>query len=188
MKTLTIILMTVLSSQTSTAGGNEREQSKSAEVESVIHDVDSDRFLHGFRLGYLYVSRIHQAADGVEGHETLAEVYGIRSPHQFLLGYEVTWRMVGHSWLNMLLVGNIMIAGIEQSRFLPSGNGILGFELNNSFQVGGWGESDADSVQAGSYAPCGRMDAPGWDVLPAPSTRSSSPTSTVSIERARPSG
>ena len=60
----------------------------------------------------------------------------MKAPHSFLLGYEVVVRMVGHSWLNVILVGNGLVAGLEQSKFLPTANGLIGFEFNNSFQVG----------------------------------------------------
>ena len=53
-----------------------------------------------------------------------------------MLGYELAWRMVGHDWLNLLLIGNVLIAGLEQSRFFPSGNLLLGFEIFEMAQVG----------------------------------------------------
>lgn len=101
--------------------------------DKAVAEVEHRRLLHGFRLGYLYVSHVDRPD---ESGRNLVDRYGIRSPHQFLVGYEVTWRMIGHDWLNVLLVGNLLIAGIEQSRFFPSGNAILGFEMVESFQVG----------------------------------------------------
>lgn len=102
-----------------------------------IDEVSQQRFLHGFRLGYLYVMNIHTPANGADPNsETLSQKYGIRSPHQFLIGYEFTWRMIGHEWLNVLLVANGMVAGLEQSKVFPSANMLIGFEFAESFQLG----------------------------------------------------
>jgi hypothetical protein len=60
----------------------------------------------------------------------------MKTPHHFLIGYEGMARMVGHSWLNVILVGNAMVAGLEQSKFYPTGNALIGFEIDNSFQFG----------------------------------------------------
>lgn len=92
------------------------------------------RFLHGFRLGYNYWFNLDRAP--CSDCPSLAQEYGLRSPHSFVIGYEVAYRMIGNSWLNVLLVGNASVAGIEQSRVLPSANLLIGAELNESFQVG----------------------------------------------------
>jgi hypothetical protein len=60
----------------------------------------------------------------------------MKSPNSFLLGYEAVYRVVGHSWLNVILLGNAMIAGLEQSKVFPTANLLIGFEFNNSFQIG----------------------------------------------------
>jgi hypothetical protein len=86
--------------------------------------------LHGFRLGYMYTFDVEGALDSRNPTgPSYAQQYDVRSPHSFLFGYEVAWRMVGHEWLNVLLIGNVSIAGVEQSRFYPSGNLLFGFEL-----------------------------------------------------------
>lgn len=97
--------------------------------------INDDRLLHGFRIGYGYVLNYDKSAAGLDG-ESLKERADLRSPSHLLLGYEVLYRVVSHSWLNVLLLANGMIAGLEQSRFLPSGNFLIGAELNNSFQIG----------------------------------------------------
>jgi hypothetical protein len=96
---------------------------------------DDTIFLHGFRLGYLYIFGLDTPVSE-ENTQPYGERYGIRSPHSFMLGYELAWRLIGHDWLNMLLIGNIMIAGLEQSRFFPSGNFLLGFEIAEAIQFG----------------------------------------------------
>jgi hypothetical protein len=93
------------------------------------------RVMTGFRLGYLYVFDHKKPLEGLGG-QSLSERTGMRSPHQFLIGYEAFYRMLGNSSLNVLLVGNAMISGLEQSRFYPSANGLIGFEFRNSFQLG----------------------------------------------------
>ncbi len=95
-------------------------------------------FLHGFRLGYLFVSNTDQPIDpsAGPGSQSYAERYDMRSSHMFMIGYEAAWRMIGHDWLNLLLIGNVMIAGLEQSRFFPSANLMLGFEIAQMAQIG----------------------------------------------------
>ncbi len=92
------------------------------------------RFLHGFRLGYNYWFRLNRST--CADCPSLGQRYGLRSPHSFVIGYEVAYRMIGNSWLNVLLVGNASVAGIEQSRVLPSANLLIGAELDESFQIG----------------------------------------------------
>ena len=96
---------------------------------------DDSVLLHGFRLGYGYVFNYSDPSSAFE-NKSFQERAGLRSPHHFLLGYEVVYRVVGHSWLNVLLIGNGMIAGLEQSKVLPSGNLLIGAEIKNSFQIG----------------------------------------------------
>lgn len=91
--------------------------------------------LHGFRLGYGYVMNYDQPLDALNG-QSLKQKIGLRAPSHFLLGYEVVYRVVSQSWLNVILMGNGMIAGLEQSKFLPSGNLLIGAEIRNSFQIG----------------------------------------------------
>jgi hypothetical protein len=96
-----------------------------------------DRFLHGFRLGYLYIHDIESPVDSENPmSQPYDDRYGIRSPHMFMLGYELAVRIFGHDWLNMLLIGNVLIAGFEQSRFFPSANFMLGFEFDEMLQLG----------------------------------------------------
>lgn len=96
---------------------------------------DDSTILHGFRLGYGYVMNYDKPTEAFDG-KSLKERVGLRSPHHFLLGYEVVYRVVSHSWLNVLLFGNAIIAGLEQSKVLPSANLLIGFELKNTFQIG----------------------------------------------------
>jgi hypothetical protein len=101
----------------------------------VSRSPDDATVLHGFRLGYGYVMNYDEKVPAFQG-QSLKEKLGLRAPSHFLLGYEIVYRVVGHSWLNVLLMGNAMIAGLEQSKVLPSANLLIGFELKNSFQLG----------------------------------------------------
>lgn len=96
---------------------------------------DDSTVLHGFRLGYGYVMNYDKPAEAFNG-QSLKDKVGLRSPHHFLLGYEIVYRVVSHSWLNVLLFGNAIVAGLEQSKVLPSANLLIGFELKNTFQIG----------------------------------------------------
>jgi hypothetical protein len=92
------------------------------------------RFLHGFRLGWTYIS--HYDRPTREGGKSLKEEFGLKTPNMMLLGYEGFYRIVGHSWLNVLMVGNVTVAGLEQSKFIPAASGLIGFEFDRSFQIG----------------------------------------------------
>jgi hypothetical protein len=119
---------------------------------------DDSTILHGFRLGYGFVMNYDEPADAFKG-KSLKQQADLRSPHHFLIGYEVVYRVVGHSWLNVLLLGNGMIAGLEQSKILPSGNLMIGAELLNSFQIGLGANvtplkgSEAHAVAAAGWTP-----------------------------------
>jgi hypothetical protein len=108
-----------------------------AALRASIDEASQKRFLHGFRLGYLYVKGIHDPIDPANPDSgSYATKYGMRSPHQFLIGYEAMWRMMGHDWLNVLLLGNVTVSGLEQSKVFPSANLLIGFEVSEMIQVG----------------------------------------------------
>ena len=92
------------------------------------------RFMHGFRLGYMALMNYDRP--NREGGMSLKDELGLKTPHMMLLGYEGFYRMIGHSWLNVLLVGNVTVAGLEQSKFIPAASGLIGFEFDQSFQLG----------------------------------------------------
>lgn len=96
------------------------------------------RFMHGFRIGWTYVRHMNEEnrMDDNGMKTSLAKEFGLKSPNMMLLGYEGFYRIVGHSWLNVLMVGNVTIAGLEQSKFIPAASGLIGFEFQESFQLG----------------------------------------------------
>ncbi len=79
---------------------------------------------HGFRIGYAFMK-----LDGTDEDR-------LESSHLFTVGYEVQQRILGGGWLNVLVVENVMVSGINQSKFIPTGNLLLGFEFWEQLQVG----------------------------------------------------
>jgi hypothetical protein len=126
--------LTLTTTTTATASAPVAADAPPAEPSSHDDLVDR-RFLHGFRLGYGYVTNYDKPASAFGG-QSLKDKAQMKTPSHFLIGYEGMLRMVGHSWLNVILVGNVIVAGLEQSRFYPTANGLIGFELDNSFQMG----------------------------------------------------
>ena len=82
------------------------------------------RNMHGFRAGYMYAPNAPDYSDRV------------KSPHMFVIGYEFTQRLTGGDWLNVITVENVMISGLNQSLIVPTANALVGFEVNQAFQVG----------------------------------------------------
>jgi hypothetical protein len=132
------------------AAGVDKDKERKSPDDSVL--------LHGFRLGYGFVMNHDKPVQAFDG-KSLEDKVGLRSPHHFLLGYEVLYRVISHSWLNVLMLGNAMVAGIEQSKFLPSANLMIGAEIKNSFQVGVGANlsplkgSEAHAVVAAGWTP-----------------------------------
>lgn len=113
-----------------------RERPPDHDAEPAPEPARSASLLHGFRLGYVFVANHDEPTEPGVPESSLAARHGIENPHHFLLGYEVMNRMAGSGWLNVLLIGNVSITGLEQSKLFPSANLLLGFELDRSFQAG----------------------------------------------------
>jgi hypothetical protein len=129
------------------------------------HRPAGERFTSGFRLGYMYLANFSQAtrdtgemnADGTHKMTSLKDEFGLKNPNMFLIGYEGFYRIVGHSWLNVLMVGNVSVAGLDQSKFIPTANGLLGFEIQRSFELG-----VGINLLPDSKAPSHMIMAAGW--------------------------
>ena len=76
----------------------------------------------GLRFGYNYA---HMSEESER----------LDSPHMFALGFETQQTMTGGSWLDLLFIQNVTISGLEQSVIIPSGNALVGFEINDSLQL-----------------------------------------------------
>jgi hypothetical protein len=113
----------------------QRDKAASAPPHVVEYNPNDGKLMHGFRLGYAATLNYDKPSEAFDG-QSLQQKVGMRSPHHFLLGYEAFYRIVGHSWLNVIMVGNANVAGLEEGHFFPSGNFLLGGEINNSFQMG----------------------------------------------------
>lgn len=98
------------------------------------------RFLHGIRIGWTYVMNFEEPNRSGENEgdpmQSVKDKYELKTPHMMLLGYEGMYRIIGHSWLNIVMVGNVTVAGLEQSKFIPAASGLIGAEFNESFQLG----------------------------------------------------
>jgi hypothetical protein len=102
------------------------------------HQPAGQRFASGFRFGAMYIAN-YDKPNRVESDGSMGSIkseLGLKTPYMFLLGYEGFYRVIGHSWLNVLMVGNLSVAGLEQSKFVPVGSGLLGFEFDRSFELG----------------------------------------------------
>ena len=102
------------------------------------HRPAGKRFTSGFRLGGMYLSH-YDSPTRMNSDGTMTSIkneLGLKSPYMFLIGYEGFYRVVGHSWLNVLMVGNVSVAGLDQSKFIPTGSGLIGFEFQRSFEIG----------------------------------------------------
>ena len=139
------------------------EQAPAMNPDAIPSDIDEEgwgkpvgrRFMHGFRLGWTYIYNMDKPTreDGM----SLAKEFGLKSPNMMLLGYEGFYRIVGHSWLNVLVVGNVTVAGLEQSKFIPAASGLLGFEIDKAFQLG-----VGVNVTPDPQAPTHMIVAAGW--------------------------
>jgi hypothetical protein len=112
------------------------------------------RFIHGFRIGWTYVMNMEK---DTRNGMSLADEFDLKSPNMMLLGYEGMYRVIGQSWLNVVLVGNVSVAGLEQSKFIPTANGLIGFEFNQNFQLG-----VGVNLMPDPHAPTHMIAAAGW--------------------------
>jgi len=120
------------------------------------HAPPGRRFFHGFRIGAMVIGNYDQP-DSRRDNMSLKDKFGLTSPYMMVLGYEGFYRIVGHSWLNVILVGNVSVAGLDQSKFIPAASGLIGVELQHSFQIGAGVNVLPDPV-----APSHAIIAAGW--------------------------
>jgi len=113
------------------------------------------RLLHGIRIGGMTV--MHYDDSVRDNGMTIKDEFGLKTNYMMLLGYEAMYRIVGHSWLNVVLVGNVTVAGLEQSKFIPAASGLIGAELNESFQLG-----IGVNLTPDEQAPSHMIAAAGW--------------------------
>ena len=77
---------------------------------------------HGLRLGYVYAEGARRA--------------GLDSNHLFAMGWEANFRIAGNDTIDFLVVPNVMVLGVNQGLFIPSGNLLVGASLGHFFEVG----------------------------------------------------
>ncbi|MFT5684701.1 MAG: hypothetical protein ACI8RZ_005645 [Myxococcota bacterium] len=74
---------------------------------------------HGFRVGYAYTRDDSFAA-----------------PHLLVMGYEVSQEITGGGGLDVLMLANLSISGLNQSVAWPTLNLLIGCELSDALQIG----------------------------------------------------
>lgn len=117
------------------------------------------RLLHGFRIGGMMIANL-DAPNRTNDDGTMTSLkdeFGIKSKYMMLIGYEGMYRIMSRSWLNVILVGNITVAGLEQSKFIPAASGLIGAEFNQSFQLG-----IGVNLTPDEQAPSHMIAAAGW--------------------------
>lgn len=125
---------TVVSPQVEVRAGNAAPSTLELEQQG-WHRPVGKRLMHGIRIGYNRIWNYEKATRD-DGMTSLKDEFGLKTPHSMVLGYEAFYRVVGHSWLNVLVVGNVSVAGLEQSKFIPAASGLIGAEIERSFQIG----------------------------------------------------
>jgi hypothetical protein len=98
------------------------EESDDSDAVDAEEYVPVKKLFHGFRVGYTFVNPTPDSP--------------LESPHLFVIGYELTQRTLGGDWLNVIMVQNVSVSGINQSAFIPSFNGLVGFEIAEQIQIG----------------------------------------------------
>lgn len=78
------------------------------------------RHMHGFRVGYAYTRDDRVFA----------------SPHLMVMGYEVSQRVAGGGGLDVLMVGNFSVSGLNQSKAIPTLNLLIGAQLGDGLELG----------------------------------------------------
>jgi hypothetical protein len=110
-----------------TAPARPRSDCGPVEVLLIDDEEPTQSFFHGFRLGYTYVNA---RGSSTEWNSRL------RSPHLFVIGYESMQVIDGGGMLDVILVANASISGLNQNMFIPSGNLLVGFQVGDQIQVG----------------------------------------------------
>jgi len=127
-----------------------------ADVDELPRRPVTKRFISGFRVGWMHIAHFDKPmAD--RNNMSIKDQFGLKTPDMFVIGYEGFYRIVGHSWLNVILVGNASVSGLDQSKFIPSANGLIGVEINQGFQAG-----VGVSVTPDPVAPTHMILAAGW--------------------------
>jgi len=75
---------------------------------------------HGFRVGDAYTM----------------DDRTFTSPHLLVMGDELIQEVPGGEGLDVLMVGNVSVSGLNQSKLVPVFNLLLGVELSDALQLG----------------------------------------------------
>jgi hypothetical protein len=78
---------------------------------------------HGFRIGYVYANRGEESAE-------------LDSPHLFLMGYEAEFRIASGGPMDVIIVPNISVLGLNQGTLIPTASLLLGAAFSGFFEIG----------------------------------------------------
>ncbi len=100
---------------TSTLGATGAQAQTEEEVEF--------EYEHGFRMGYGYIN-------GVTKENSV-----LTTPSLYVLGYEVSQRLVGGEGIDVIFVEMLAISGMNQGLLIPTANFLIGMEFNQTFRL-----------------------------------------------------
>ena len=86
--------------------------------------VDFMEHSHGFRMGYGYIANIKKGDNEL-----------LTTPSLFVLGYEVNQRLIGGEAVDIIFAEVLAISGMNQGLFIPTGNFLIGAEINQTFRA-----------------------------------------------------
>lgn len=78
---------------------------------------------HGVRIGYVYANNAEKSSI-------------LDSPHLFAMGYEAEFRIASGGPMDVLIVPNIMLLGLNQGAIIPSANLLLGASFHDLLELG----------------------------------------------------
>ena len=85
--------------------------------------IDDHTVRHGFRVGYVYAN-----------HGEKSQY--LDSGHLFAIGYEAEFRIASGGPMDVLVVPNVLVLGLNQGVFLPTANLIVGASFNHFLEIG----------------------------------------------------
>ena len=121
--TVALSLLTALFA-TSTAQAQTLSPSDPPDSADPYSEVDFIEHSHGFRMGYGHIRNV----DTDESEH-------LKTPSLFVLGYEVNQRLIGGEAVDIIFAEVLAISGMNQGLFIPTGNFLIGAEINQTFRA-----------------------------------------------------
>ncbi len=80
-------------------------------------------YQHGFRMGYGFINGVNK------------ENSPLTTPSLYVLGYELSQRLVGGESIDVIFVEMAAISGMNQGLLIPTANFLIGMEVNRTFRM-----------------------------------------------------